>query len=127
MIILKRAFNRGKIIQILDNLINNSVYWLRAHSDSDNKKIYVELKSNYQINVWDTAKGIDPSVQHILFEPFVSTKYDRVNNVRGRGLGLYIIKQLLEYDNCSIKLLEEKNKFNRYFKFELDLKGASSE
>lgn len=120
-------FNRGKLIQILDNLINNSVYWLKDYDKNNNKKIYFELKVNNCVNIWDTAKGIDPSVQHILFEPFVSTKYDKVTQTRGRGLGLYIIKQLLEYDNCSIKLLDEKNEFNRYFKFELNLQKVSNE
>ena len=117
------TINKGKLIQIFDNLINNSVYWLKKEAAID-KKIYLELSKNAKVQIWDTGKGIDPAVEYNLFDPFVTAKYDKVNKVKGRGLGLYIIKQLLEYDNCSIELLPEKNKNDRYYKFQLDFTGV---
>jgi len=122
----KIKFNQGKLRQIFDNLINNSEYWLKKTNTSE-KKIFIKINSHYNIEFWDSGKGIDPSVEHILFEPFVSMKFDPVTKTKGRGLGLYIIKQLLEYDSSKIKLLEDKNEFNRLYKFEINFKGASHE
>ena len=123
---LNLTINKGKLIQIFDNLINNSVYWLKKETGID-KKIYLELSENAKVQIWDTGKGVDPSVEYNLFDPFVTAKYDKVNKIKGRGLGLYIIKQLLEYDNCSIQLLPEKNEQDRYYKFQLDLTGVINE
>lgn len=113
-------YNKGKLIQIFDNLVNNSIYWL-CQNNPLLKEIYINLDNNYNIIVWDTARGIDPSVENILFEPFISTKYDTTTKTKGRGLGLYIIKQLLQYDNCSIELLSDKNEYNRFYKFKINM------
>jgi signal transduction histidine kinase len=123
---LNIVINKGKLIQIFDNLINNSVYWLKREAGID-KRIYLELSDNAKVQIWDTGKGIDFSVEHNLFDPFVTAKYDKVNKVKGRGLGLYIIKQLLEYDNCAIELLPEKNEEDRSYKFQLDFIGVINE
>jgi len=116
-------FNRGKLIQVFDNLINNSEYWLQKNNKNE-KKIYIKIKDDYSILLWDTGEGIDYSVENILFDPFISAKYNSVTKTRGRGLGLFIISQLLQYDNCSIELLSEKNEFDKYYKFKINLSGA---
>lgn len=116
-------FNKGKLIQIFDNLINNSEYWLQKEN-INNKTIFIRIENDYSILLWDNGPGIDHSVENILFEPFISAKYNAVTKTRGRGLGLFIINQLLQYDNCSIELLSEKNQLERYYKFRINLLGA---
>lgn len=112
--------NRGKLTQVIDNLVLNSEYWLKedivqGHISSGTISLDV---SRPFVRVFDDGSGIDPSVEHALFEPFVSAKK------QGRGLGLFIVKQLLNSEACSIGLVLERNRRNRLFKFQIDLRGA---
>jgi C4-dicarboxylate-specific signal transduction histidine kinase len=76
----------------------------------------VEIRSPY---VWfsDNGHGIDPSVEGTLFEPFVTTKQ------KGRGLGLFLVDELLKSEGCKVSLFPERNAQDRLYKFELDLSG----
>ena len=42
----------------------------------------------------------------------------------GQGLGLFITQTLLKERKCSISLLQERNEFDRRYKFEIDLTEA---
>ncbi|MDR2560728.1 MAG: ATP-binding protein [Holophagales bacterium] len=115
--------NRGKLEQVIDNLILNSEYWLKEDITQRrlaSGNITIEIFSPF-VRVFDDGSGIDPSVEPALFEPFISAKK------RGRGLGLFIAKQLLDSEGCSIGILPERNQRNRLFKFQIDLRGAIHE
>jgi signal transduction histidine kinase len=115
--------NKGKLTQVIDNLILNSEYWLKediAQGRLSAGTITLELSRPFA-RVFDNGSGIDPSVEHALFEPFVSAKK------QGRGLGLFIVKQLLDSEGCSIGLVPERNRRKRLFKFQIDLRGALHE
>jgi len=108
--------NKGKLIQIIDNLILNSEYWLKEDIKQGKIKkgiVYLHVSSPY-ITIFDNGRGIDPIVEFSLFEPFITTK------VSGRGLGLFIVKQLLDSEGCNIELLLEKNNKKHYYKFRLN-------
>lgn len=112
--------NKGKLTQIIDNLVLNSEYWLKEDIVQGRLKagiIILEISRPF-IRVSDDGSGIDPNVEHALFEPFVSAK------AKGRGLGLFIVKQLLDSEGCSIGLVPERNQRKRLFKFQIDLRGA---
>lgn len=55
-----------------------------------------------------------------VFEPFVSTKRN------GRGLGLFIIRELLAGDGGTIRLLSDRNEHGRLHEFELDFSGVEN-
>lgn len=115
--------NKGKLTQVIDNLILNSEYWLKediAQARLSAGTITLEISRPF-VRVFDDGSGIDPSVEHALFEPFVSAKK------QGRGLGLFIVKQLLDSEGCSIGLVPERNRRKRLFKFQIDLRGALHE
>lgn len=114
--------NRGKLSQIFDNILLNSEYWLRESLRKDpsfNGDIYAEVERPH-LRFWDNGPGIALSVEDNLFDPFVTTK----ELGKGRGLGLFIVQQLLDVEGCSIELLHERNKFGRRFKFEINFSGA---
>lgn len=113
--------NRGKLRQIIDNLILNSEYWLKHRKEMEPQfrpNISIEISKPYLI-VFDNGYGISQSIEDFLFDPFTTQK---VNN--GRGLGLFIIKQLLDSEDCGILLSNERNKENRKYKFVIDWSGA---
>jgi len=114
--------NKGKITQVIDNLVINSEYWLKEYSKSAGNidpKIFFEAESPF-LRVYDNGPGIGSNVASNLFEPFVTNK----PRGKGRGLGLYITQQLLDSNNCEIYLLPEKNNHDKPFKFEIDLTGT---
>lgn len=91
------------LLQLLLNLFDNSVYWLQQTSEKD-KRIEILLDGNKgQMIFSDSGPGIDKEDAPYIFEPFYSGKGDE-----GRGLGLYIARQLLERSEYSIELAELK-------------------
>ena len=118
-------FNRGKLMQIVDNLIINSAYWLRedirlGRNTAGTITLTVERPF---LRVSDSGRGVSPSVERNLFEPFITTK----PRGEGRGLGLFIARQLLDTEGCAIALTGTRNKKGHLFTFEVDLGGASGE
>lgn len=115
--------NKGKMIQVFDNLINNSLYWLKKCYDSEGKSGLVmkaTIKSPY-VYFEDNGWGVDKSVEDSIFEPFVTRKPVG----EGRGLGLYIIKNLLNADNCDIVLDGERNRLGNRYRFILNLSSIT--
>jgi len=112
--------NKGKLTQVVDNLLLNSEYWLREdlRKEQISKAIVFVRARAPMIEIYDTGRGIAPSVEHYLFQPFVTTK------PKGRGLGLFIARQLLDSSGCLISLLPDRNQFGHRYVFRLDLTGA---
>jgi len=116
--------NEGKFTQIVDNLLLNSEYWLRRDLRQrriDDGLIRVVIDAPY-VTVSDNGPGIDPSVSATLFEPFVTAK----PSDQGRGLGLFIVTQLLESEGASIDLTPELNRDGRHFEFRVELQSVIS-
>jgi signal transduction histidine kinase len=89
------------LLQILLNLIDNSVYWLKQ-IDKNNKKIEILLDGNKcQMIFADSGPGIEKDDIPYIFDPFYSGKGED-----GRGLGLYIARQLLERNDYTIYLAD---------------------
>ena len=72
------------------------------------------------IRVSDNGRGVEPSIESSIFEPFVSAK----GKGKGRGLGLYIARQLLDAEGCAIRLMPLRNEHGRMYCFEIDLTGV---
>lgn len=113
----KVTFNSGKLIQVFDNLINNSIYWLNFFN-IEKPEINIRIEKPWVI-FSDNGKGVDESVEESLFEPFMTCKPVG----KGRGLGLFIIRQMLEDYGSSISLAEDRNQYGRRFRFVINLTG----
>jgi signal transduction histidine kinase/TolB-like protein len=114
--------NRGKLSQIFSNILLNSEYWLRESRRKDptfDGKISVEM-DRPSLRFWDNGPGVDLSIEDNLFDPFTTTK----EQGKGRGLGMFIVQQLLDAEGCSIRLLPERNEMGHRFKFEINFQGA---
>lgn len=115
------SVNKGKLIQVLDNLILNSEYWLTEVKRADSKFqgiINIEIKSP-SIFVSDNGYGVSPAVESTLFQPFVTSKPSHV----GRGLGLFIAQQLLDSVDSTIMLLNKRNEHDRRYIFQINLES----
>jgi signal transduction histidine kinase len=91
--------NMGLMLQVFINLVDNSIYWLNQQK-SGKRAITVRIDSiNNQVIFADNGPGISEDLAEIVFSEFYSTKAD------GRGLGLYIVKELLDRINATISLI----------------------
>ena len=89
----------GVVMQVLINLFDNASYWLDT-VEIKNKKIIVTVDGNSGELVFsDNGPGIDKEDEPYIFEAFYSGK-----GQEGRGLGLYIARQLLERHDYSISI-----------------------
>ncbi len=91
------------ILQLLINLFDNAVYWLKTPNIED-KRIRITLNGdNKHIIFSDNGPGVREDDKPFIFEAFYSGKED------GRGLGLYIARQLLQRMGYSISLAETQS------------------
>jgi C4-dicarboxylate-specific signal transduction histidine kinase len=91
------------LLQLLINLFDNAVYWLSVINIQD-KKITITLDGESQQLIFsDNGPGIRGDDKPYIFEAFYSGKEE------GRGLGLYIARQLLNRMGYSIDLAEVKS------------------
>ena len=96
----------GVVMQVLINLFDNACYWLEAIEDPGVREIRVETDGRRGELVFsDSGPGIDADDLPYIFEPFYSGK-----GQEGRGLGLYIARQLLERHGYGIELGTEERR-----------------
>ena len=95
---------RGMIIQVLENLISNSVHWLdvRAKRDASlEPEIRISVVSHPPAIVFeDNGQGISLENAEKVFHPFFSLKDKR----RRRGLGLFIAREIAKYHKGDLTL-----------------------
>ena len=94
--------NDGVVMQVLINLFDNAAYWLES-TEPDEREIRVIVDAEQGELVFsDSGPGIDPDDLPYIFEPFYSGK-----GQEGRGLGLYIARQLLDRHEYTIGVAED--------------------
>jgi signal transduction histidine kinase len=92
--------NLGLMLQVFINLTDNAIYWLNQQK-SGKRAIKVNIDGNNgQVVFADNGPGISEDLAEIVFSEFYSTKAD------GRGLGLYIVRELLDRINVRISVIE---------------------
>lgn len=88
------------LLQVFINLFDNALYWLKTVNGD--RRILITLDGNQQRLIFsDSGPGVKPEDINYIFEAFYSGKGEE-----GRGLGLYIARQLLDRYDYSITLAE---------------------
>ena len=94
--------DKDRLIQVFVNLFENA-----AKYSSENSKIYVESlseKDYVRIFVKNDCEVIPPQKLNKLFEKFIRLDDNTTRTTRGTGLGLFIVKGLIEAMNGKISL-----------------------
>ena len=95
----------GVVMQVLINLFDNACYWLDT-VDPGRREIKVTVDGRQGELVFsDSGPGVDPDDVPYIFEPFYSGK-----GQEGRGLGLYIARQLLERYGYRIEMADDQQR-----------------
>lgn len=109
---------KGLVSQTLENLLTNSVYWLQqgVMLGDNERKIDIEIDSKaLTISVRDNGPGIDPRYAKEIFKPYYTTRK------KGKGLGLYIAAELVDYHGGKLYLDEAPEKDGRLRTFVIEL------
>ena len=118
---MKVKMVKGMVVQIVENLISNSVYWLaqrRAYGDTFSPSISIRLdRDRRELRFHDNGPGIGQDRAELIFIPFNSTKPAG----RGKGLGLYISKEIAEYNDARLFLDRQPEVDSRLRTFVLTL------
>lgn len=93
---LPRVFGDSeRVRQILDNLVDNAYHYTPAEGQI-RLRLHANSNDEVQVDVMDTGVGIAPEDQERVFERFFRGEHPLVLETPGTGLGLPIVKQLVE-------------------------------
>ncbi|WP_097026426.1 sensor histidine kinase [Clostridium peptidivorans] len=102
-----------KIERVMLNLLSNA-----AKFTPRDGKIYVniyERKDKVEISVKDTGIGIAKDKQKVIFDRFKQIEgASRDSKDKGSGIGLYLVKSMVELHNGNIKLKSELGKGSEF-------------
>ena len=94
----KITMDRRKLTRVIDNLISNAIKYNKR-----NGTVGITLREGMLV-IWDTGIGIDEEKI-----PFMFDRYMRFNESEGGfGIGLSIVKQILDEYNISIEVKSKK-------------------
>lgn len=114
--------NEGKLTQVFDNLILNSEYWLLQQifaKKAEEGIVRITIDAPF-VTVEDNGVGVDESIEELAFEPFITMKPSQ----SGRGLGLFVVRQLLDSMGASIQLSPDRNSRGRRYKFRIHFRNS---
>lgn len=113
--------NAKQLKVVLDNILSNAI---KYSSYKGSISISSELKNNQlQLSIEDNGPGIDLAIQKKIFDAFYQGPAPENSKVKGSGLGLTIVKELLMRLNGEINI-ENKLGNNKGTKVEIVLPRA---
>jgi PAS domain S-box-containing protein len=83
-----------QIYEAIANLINNAIKYT-----PEGGRVHIDLKAHdgaVTFTVEDTGFGIPENRQDRLFEPFYRTRTSETSTIEGTGLGLHLVKNIIE-------------------------------
>jgi signal transduction histidine kinase len=100
----KVLVRRGEMMQVISNLIANSIYALSAGGT-----IYIDIKDSAEplgvaLSARDNGEGIGPEALPRVFDAFFTTRA-----TIGTGIGLFVAKQLVEGHGGRISIESSKD------------------
>ncbi len=91
--------------RVLLNLLSNALKFTPAGGYVLITAIRNRISGDVVISVRDSGIGIPESSHHSIFERYMRLEHDLVRNTEGNGLGLSIVKSLVELEGGSVQIL----------------------
>ena len=82
----------ASVAQVLDNIVDNAIYWLKQKGEEDDRRLRIELDSKRKnLLISNNGAAVQPNIKRNLFVvPFITSKPE------GRGLGMYVVSEILK-------------------------------
>ncbi|WP_289658907.1 GAF domain-containing hybrid sensor histidine kinase/response regulator [Flavobacterium panacagri] len=109
--------DQGRLNQILVNLIGNSLKFTNEGEVTVSVKKLEETEDNYTLkfSVKDTGIGIHEDKLTTIFERFTQGEESTTRTYGGTGLGLNIVKELIELQHGEIHVKSTPNRGSEFF------------
>ncbi|WP_230145323.1 MULTISPECIES: sensor histidine kinase KdpD [unclassified Pedobacter] len=105
--------DEDKFMQVINNLISNSLKFTPKNGNID---VYLtESKKQILITVADNGIGIPKEYHATLFEKFTNARRNGLNGEQSTGLGMSIIKTIVEWHKGKIWFDSEENKGTKFY------------
>ena len=101
--------DRTHLNNAIYNLIDNAI----KYSKEENKKLsvrLVEAKSTAILYIKDNGIGIEKTLQKRIFDKFFRVPTQNIHNVKGYGLGLHYVKNVIDAHGWDLVLESEQGK-----------------
>lgn len=114
---IKIYADREKIGQVLSNLLSNAV----KYSAPGSKVVMGCDYENGKVNIYVSDEGVGITYTNVskLFSRFYRVENEKIKNVSGFGIGLYIASEILRYHNSRIEVKSTEGKGST-FSFYMD-------
>ena len=106
-----------RLKQILNNLISNAIKYSLENANINVSLNQIEQNSQigkYQIIVEDNGIGMTKEFLDVIFEPFAQETMFRPTNVTGTGLGMSIVKGIVQQMSGEIAVESEVGKGSKF-------------
>jgi len=110
--------------QVVHNLLTNAIRYTKPSGG----KVVVEVKKTtrtYTVSVTDNGIGIPQRAQNSIFERFYRADNAIETEADGTGLGLYLVKMVLQAAGCSVSFKSTEGK-GTVFYVTIPLKGMKA-
>ena len=105
--------DKDKLQEVMVNLVGNAIKYTPPQG-----KVEVGLKvAGQSVITWvkDNGIGIGPDDQAKLFQRFFRVESDETRHIQGTGLGLFIVRQIVEHMNGKIWVESEKGQGSTFY------------
>ena len=106
------AYDEDRILQVLTNLLSNSLKFTEPHSGRI-KILLEDLGKEVLVTIKDNGRGIPDEDKDYIFDKFYQSKNQNVKKPQGSGLGLAICKKIVESHQGTIAVDKECKKGTR--------------
>lgn len=104
--------DRGRITQVLNNLIGNA---MKFSPDGGTIRLHLEEQSAYvEVTISDDGIGVPPDKLNRIFERFYQIDGSARRRFGGAGIGLAIVKRIVDAHQGEIWVESELNKGSRF-------------
>lgn len=104
--------DRGRITQVLNNLIGNA---MKFSPDGGAIRLYLDEQEDYvQVTVADDGIGVPPDKLNRIFERFYQIDGSAKRRFGGAGIGLAIVKRIVDAHQGQIWVESELNRGSRF-------------
>ncbi|RXZ81736.1 sensor histidine kinase [Paenibacillaceae bacterium] len=104
--------DEGKLIQLWTNLISNSIKFTGEHGTIQVKGR--KVNSGVEITITDNGQGIPEEEFNRIFKPFYKVDKSRDRTIKGNGIGLSIVRRIVELHNGEIEVTSQLGEWTTF-------------
>lgn len=105
--------DQKKMNQVIYNLVNNAINYT-----GKDKTVTIRVKKekdSYLVQIIDSGKGIKKEEINFIWDKYYKNEKNHQRNVVGTGIGLSIVKSILEHHHFKYGVKSEKNKGTTFY------------